>query len=214
MLDKTFLFVFSFFFVLICLSTLSAQSSFAAETAINCWLTDFGTPPDDFPVPESCDRGRIPCMTNSPGSACAFEFMVGPLDKPVTYWPEGCCIYTGPFPEGHEGVDLLTPYRREIRALEDGVLIHKGSGGTGGYSYTIRDKNGRYHLGLHMDQASTIPVGTPVSRGQLIGYIASTGSLGGSRDHLHYQISPPLSHYPQGGEWGNPQVILNKWPNY
>ncbi|BCL75419.1 hypothetical protein JHS3_11550 [Jeongeupia sp. HS-3] len=88
---------------------------------------------------------------------------------------------------GHEGVDLAAPSGTPIYAAGDGKLIKYGREGAYGNMAEIRH-DGRYQtVYAHMSKfASGLKAGSTVSKGQLIGYVGSTGRSTGP--HLHYEF--------------------------
>ena len=87
----------------------------------------------------------------------------------------------------HYGVDLAAPRGTPIRAVGDGVIDKMGW--QSGYGKTIMIDHGRGHTTLygHMSGFNTeLREGAEVSKGQIIGYVGSTGLATGS--HLHYEF--------------------------
>ena len=85
----------------------------------------------------------------------------------------------------HSGIDLAAPRGTPIVATSDGVVL--ASGWMGGYGIAVRLDHGagtetRY---AHMSRTAVAP-GQDVKRGQVIGYVGSTGRSTGP--HLHYEI--------------------------
>ena len=85
----------------------------------------------------------------------------------------------------HAGIDLAAPRGTPIMATSDGVVM--AAGWMGGYGIAVRLDHGagtetRY---AHMSRAAVSP-GDSVQRGQVIGYVGSTGRSTGP--HLHYEI--------------------------
>ena len=86
----------------------------------------------------------------------------------------------------HAGIDLAGPYGTPIYATADGI-VGKAEYNRGGYGNYIEINHGqgiqtRYgHLSRYIASA-----GQRVRRGQLIGYMGSTGRSTGS--HLHYEV--------------------------
>jgi murein DD-endopeptidase MepM/ murein hydrolase activator NlpD len=87
----------------------------------------------------------------------------------------------------HEGVDLVAPAGTPVHAAADGIVI--GAGPNGRYGNWIRiDHGGKLatvygHLSAF---APGIEAGTTVSRGELIGFVGSTGRSTGA--HLHFEV--------------------------
>ncbi len=89
---------------------------------------------------------------------------------------------------GHNGVDLSSSFGSSILAAAEGtVLISKSSGWNGGYgSYIVLSHgNGTQTLYGHLS-GTTVNVGDHVNKGQLIGYMGSTGNSTGT--HLHFEV--------------------------
>lgn len=88
----------------------------------------------------------------------------------------------------HWGTDWAVPQGTPIYAAHDGVVRTNGwdSSYYGG-GWWIQIVNGAYSTWyLHMQSRSPVPVGTRVKRGQLIGYVGSTGASTGP--HLHLEL--------------------------
>ncbi|HJN62733.1 MAG TPA: M23 family metallopeptidase [Candidatus Paceibacterota bacterium] len=89
---------------------------------------------------------------------------------------------------GYNGVDLDTYGGAPIFAAANGkVIISKSSGWNGGYGkyVVISHGNGTQTLYAHNSQNIVYP-GQNVVKGQVIGYIGSTGRSTGS--HLHFEV--------------------------
>jgi len=86
----------------------------------------------------------------------------------------------------HEGLDFTAPRNSEIYATGDGVVdIAKRSRGYGNEIWINHGFGYRSHY-CHM-QKYIVHVGEKVKRGQLIGYVGSTGLS--TAPHLHYEIA-------------------------
>jgi len=90
----------------------------------------------------------------------------------------------------HEAMDIAAPAGTEVLAVADGrieKLFTSAQGGltiyqfepTGQYAYYYAHLQG-YAPGLREDQA--------VVRGQLLGYVGSTGNANPSAPHLHFAV--------------------------
>ena len=92
-------------------------------------------------------------------------------------------------PSNHTGVDIPAPSGTEIHAAQDGVatLVQTNRYATTyGYYCIITHANGKATLYAHMRSAPTIKVGQTVKKGQVIGYVGSTGRSTGP--HLHFEL--------------------------
>lgn len=87
--------------------------------------------------------------------------------------------------EFHKGVDIVAPTGTPVRAAADGLVT--AAGRTAGYGSMIHLAHG-YGLATRYGHLSKIVVnpGQRVKRGDLIGYVGSTGRSTGP--HLHYEV--------------------------
>lgn len=87
----------------------------------------------------------------------------------------------------HEGVDLVAPAGTPVHAAADGIVV--GAGPNGRYGNWIRiDHAGKLSTvyGHLAGFAPDIQAGATVSRGDVIGYVGSTGRSTGA--HLHFEL--------------------------
>ena len=106
--------------------------------------------------------------------------------------------------EFHNALDIAgTGYGSKIYAANNGVIETRTYNSSYGNYIVINHNNGYYTLYAHMSSFdSRFSVGSTVSRGDVIGYVGSTGRASGP--HLHYEIrtcdkwactTNPLSYY-------------------
>lgn len=92
-------------------------------------------------------------------------------------------------PHGGNAVDIAAPRGTPIYAAADGIIIIARTNGAwnGGYgSYiVITHDNGSQTLYSHLKSA-TVGFGEAVNKGQLIGYVGTTGRVTGP--HLHFEV--------------------------
>ncbi len=100
--------------------------------------------------------------------------------------------------ETHEGIDFVGEYGDIITATGDGTVTLAGPNGGYGNAVTLEHDNGYKTLYAHMSQVN-VKVGDTVERGQIIGYIGSTGRSSGP--HLHYSLY-------KDGKAINPRTLL------
>ena len=92
-------------------------------------------------------------------------------------------------PSNHTGVDIPALSGTEIHAAQSGVvtLVQTNRYATTyGYYCIITHANGRSTLYAHMKSAPVVKVGQTVNKGQVIGYVGSTGRSTGP--HLHFEL--------------------------
>jgi murein DD-endopeptidase MepM/ murein hydrolase activator NlpD len=86
----------------------------------------------------------------------------------------------------HEGVDLVAPIGTPIYAAGDGVIT--GMGPNGGYGNWVRIEHPGNLSTIygHLQSFAEVDVGRTVARGELIGFVGSTGRSTGA--HLHFEL--------------------------
>jgi murein DD-endopeptidase MepM/ murein hydrolase activator NlpD len=110
----------------------------------------------------------------------------------------------------HEALDIMAPRGTPVRAVEDGKIAKlfesRGGGGLTIYQFDPSETYCYYYA--HLDgYAPGIREGESVRRGQVIGYVGSTGNASPEAPHLHFaifQLTPerkwwkgePLNPYP------------------
>lgn len=91
------------------------------------------------------------------------------------------------FVRPHYGVDLAAPYGTPIKASSDGKIKYRGRKGGYGNVVILQHAGGYGSIYGHMKGfAKNQHVGSTVRRGQIIGYVGSTGLATGP--HLHYEL--------------------------
>ncbi len=86
----------------------------------------------------------------------------------------------------HAGIDFTAPMGKEIHATGNGVVSHSGIGPDGyGIKVVINHGYGYQTLYGHMMRVAVRP-GQKIQRGDVIGYVGSTGKSTGP--HVHYEV--------------------------
>lgn len=90
----------------------------------------------------------------------------------------------------HEAIDILAPRNTPVRAVADGTvakLFRSVAGGTTIYHF---DPSGRYcYYYAHLERyARGLKEGDPLTRGQVIGYVGTSGNAPPDTPHLHFAI--------------------------
>jgi murein DD-endopeptidase MepM/ murein hydrolase activator NlpD len=110
-----------------------------------------------------------------------------------------------PYPHLHEGIDIFAPHGTPVVAVADGRISQRGIGSISGLSVEITDAQGVQYFYAHLSafRPDLVPGGT-VQRGQVLGYIGTTGNAQGTSPHLHLEIQPggvPLPPKPYVDRW-------------
>ncbi len=88
---------------------------------------------------------------------------------------------------GHKGIDIAAPYGTPIYAAESGTVIETGDGWNGGYGNCVRVQHDDGNVTVYAHQSSiAVSYGDYVVKGQLLGYVGSTGDSTGN--HLHFEV--------------------------
>ena len=98
----------------------------------------------------------------------------GPRIHPITHRPSF-----------HNGVDLGAGYGTPIHAAANGLIVHSGWWGAYGQAVIIDHGSGLSTMYGHMSSIA-VGDGQTVHRGQIIGYVGSTGWSTGP--HLHFTV--------------------------
>lgn len=110
-------------------------------------------------------------------------------NKDLRHQPSGYGWRTHPIyktPEFHPGMDFAAPEGTEIHATGDGVVVRADAAAQGyGNHVVINHSYGYETLYGHMTRY-VVHVGQQVKRGQLIGYVGSTGLS--TAPHVHYEV--------------------------
>jgi peptidoglycan LD-endopeptidase LytH len=111
----------------------------------------------------------------------------------------------------HEATDIVAPLGTPVLAVEDGTirkLFRSKPGGMTIYEFDPSDQYCYYYA--HLDRyAANLREGMRVSRGEVIGYVGTSGNAGANSPHLHFGIT---AIGPDKKWWGgtpiNPYPIL------
>jgi murein DD-endopeptidase MepM/ murein hydrolase activator NlpD len=102
----------------------------------------------------------------------------------------------------HEATDILAPRGTPIVAMEDGVIQKLFLSKPGGLTIYEFDRQGIFcYYYAHLDHyADRLQEGMPVERGNVIGYVGTTGNAPPKTPHLHLAIFRlgPEKHWWQG----------------
>jgi murein DD-endopeptidase MepM/ murein hydrolase activator NlpD len=90
----------------------------------------------------------------------------------------------------HEAVDILAPRNTPVKAAEDGTIAKLFVSKAGGITIYQFDRDAKlcfYYA--HLERyADNLKEGLAVSRGDVIGYVGTTGNAPPNTPHLHFAI--------------------------
>lgn len=113
----------------------------------------------------------------------------------------------------HEALDIMAPKGTKVIAAADGKVVKLFNSKPGGltvYQFDPSEKYAYYYA--HLDRyADGVKEGTVLKRGELLGYVGSTGNASAEAPHLHFavvELTPkkewwkgsPVNPYPMLGE--------------
>jgi murein DD-endopeptidase MepM/ murein hydrolase activator NlpD len=90
----------------------------------------------------------------------------------------------------HEALDILAPRDTPVLAVEDGTIARLFLSKPGGITVYQYDPSGRYaYYYAHLARYATgLTENSAVDRGQVIGYVGTTGNAPPDTPHLHFAI--------------------------
>ena len=90
----------------------------------------------------------------------------------------------------HEAIDILAPRNTPVLAVEDGTIARLFSSRAGGITVYQYDPSGKYvYYYAHLERyADGLKEGGGLRRGQVLGYVGTTGNAPKNTPHLHFAI--------------------------
>jgi peptidoglycan LD-endopeptidase LytH len=90
----------------------------------------------------------------------------------------------------HRAIDILAPRGTPVLAADDGMIIRVSSNTLGGLTIYATDPQRRLvYYYAHLDRYDVVAYrGKPVAKGDVIGYVGTTGNARGGPPHLHFQV--------------------------
>jgi murein DD-endopeptidase MepM/ murein hydrolase activator NlpD len=90
----------------------------------------------------------------------------------------------------HEAIDILAPRNTPVRAVENGTiarLFHSNAGGITIYQFDPTERYSYYYA--HLERyADGLKEGDRVQKGQILGYVGTSGNAPKGTPHLHFAI--------------------------
>jgi murein DD-endopeptidase MepM/ murein hydrolase activator NlpD len=90
----------------------------------------------------------------------------------------------------HRAIDILAPKGTPVLAADDGTIVRVSSNSLGGLTIYAMDPLRRLvYYYAHLDRYDVIAYkGKVVAKGDVIGYVGTTGNARGGPPHLHFQV--------------------------
>ena len=91
----------------------------------------------------------------------------------------------------HEAIDIMAPRGTPVLSADAGQVLKLHNSVAGGLSIYIADPSQRFiMLYAHLDRYRPgLAEGMPVKKGELLGYVGSTGNANPAAPHLHFAIA-------------------------
>ena len=91
----------------------------------------------------------------------------------------------------HQALDIMAARRTPVKSAAKGRVLKLFTSAAGGLMIYAADSSERFILMYaHLDgYASGLRDGAPIARGQVIGYVGSTGNATASAPHLHFAVA-------------------------
>ena len=105
----------------------------------------------------------------------------------------------------HQGLDMFAPFGTPVAAPVDGVA-RVGTNPLGGITVRVVQPDGTYWYLAHLSGiAEGLVDGQPVTTGQVVGFVGTSGNAAGTPPHTHFGV------YPQGGAAAPPKPVVDAW---
>jgi len=155
---------------------------------------DAPPPPTPATTPVPADTSATPPAPDAGGAAPAPTSAAGTLLLPV----QGIGAdqlqdtFTDARSEGrvHDAIDILAPNGTPVLAVADGTVEKLFDSVRGGLTVYQFEPSGRYcYYYAHLDRyADGLAEKKTIKRGEVIGYVGSTGNASPEAPHLHFEI--------------------------
>ena len=105
----------------------------------------------------------------------------------------------------HNALDIMAPRGTPVVSADDGTILRVSENRAGGLTvYTADPERRLVYYYAHMDRyARGIAAGQPVSRGDTLGFVGTTGNAPRDIPHLHFQM---MLMHPEGRYWSGTPV--------
>ncbi len=175
--------------------------AFLAGVAVDSWLRVYGPPHPAADVDAAAvERPSAAAGTDRPlprgerrTTAVATAGSRGALRPPLDgYDVEKMKGGFAEHREGHphEAVDLLAPRNTPVHAVDDGTVAKLFTSKAGGLTIYQFDPSGRlcYYYAHLQRYADGLHDGDAIQRGQVIGYVGTSGNAPPDTPHLHFAV--------------------------
>jgi murein DD-endopeptidase MepM/ murein hydrolase activator NlpD len=136
---------------------------------------------------------------------------VFPVQGTWSFGAEGSRFGAGRTGHTHQGQDIAAAAGTPVVAPVAGTITRVAFQASGaGHYVVLRAADGRDMVFMHFQAASSVPQGTPVAAGTLIGRVGSSGGTS-SGPHLHFEIWPDGWYAGVNSKPIDPLPTLTAW---
>jgi peptidoglycan LD-endopeptidase LytH len=115
----------------------------------------------------------------------------------------------------HQALDIMAPRGTPIRSAAKGRVLKLFTSANGGLMVYAADSSERFVLMYaHLDRyAPGLADGTAIARGQVIGYVGSTGNASPNAPHLHFAVarSADVKRWSRGKPIDPLPILVGSW---
>jgi murein DD-endopeptidase MepM/ murein hydrolase activator NlpD len=144
------------------------------------------------PTPPAVGTVNPPPVTPEAMAALAARRISVPIAGiPAAKLPETFNESRGGGARKHEALDIMSPRNTPIHSVDDGSVIKLFTSKAGGLTVYAADPTGHFiYYYAHLDHYTPgLHEGQPLHRGDVIGYVGSTGDASPDAPHLHFAIA-------------------------
>ncbi len=137
------------------------------------------------------ETAHRPSIASDPVAALKRRALRLPIDgADVQAMKGGFAERRGGGARGHEAVDILAPRHTPIYAVDDGTIARLFTSAAGGITIYQFDPSQQFcYYYAHLERyAAGLKDGQPVKRGQVLGYVGTTGNAPPNTPHLHFAV--------------------------
>ena len=173
--------------------------AFFAGIAVDGWLRTYG-PPLPASVRAAEDAPAADAAPTKPVVRRAVAPTTGTIPRGNLRLPiDGADVasWKGEFAQrrdggsrGHEAVDILSPRNTPVHAVTNGTIAKIFESKAGGHTVYQFDADGRLcYYYAHLERyADGLHDGQTVARGDVIGYVGTSGNAPANTPHLHFAV--------------------------
>jgi murein DD-endopeptidase MepM/ murein hydrolase activator NlpD len=170
-------------------SPLARALSLAAAAALLTACASGGTRPTTAPAPLDASAAGAAALATDTGYLRSRGLMVPVVGVTVDRLSDTFYDRRGE-ERVHRAIDILAPRGTPVVAADDGSILRVSSNALGGLTIYASDPSRRLvYYYAHLDRYEiVVHKGKVLAKGDVIGYVGTTGNARGGPPHLHFQV--------------------------